>query len=50
MVTIADYVDAGLVLGLAATRTLELYRESGGRIKTAAFMALWRERRAARGL
>lgn len=41
-----DYVDFGLRNGIAATRMLALYREQGGAIRTADFMALWRERRA----
>lgn len=50
MVSITDYLDAGLVLGLAATRTLALYRAAGGRIATSEWLELWRARRAARGL
>lgn len=45
LVTVHTWVECGLRLGLSAPRTLELYRESGGAIRTGRFMALWRERR-----
>lgn len=41
-----DYVDFGLRNGVTASRMLALYREQGGAIRTADFMALWRNRRA----
>ena len=50
MVTIADYLDAGLTLGLSASRTLDLYREQGGRIAREAWFQAWAKRKEQRGL
>lgn len=45
--TLYDYIDTGLRLGLSARRSLELYRECGGRIRNEDWYTRWRDRRAA---
>lgn len=42
IVTVDTYIDCGLRLQIGAVRTLRLYRDSGGRIRTGAFLELWR--------
>lgn len=46
IVSVEDYIDCGLRLRLSATRTLDLYREMGGQIRTAEFMDRWNARKA----
>jgi len=45
--TAADAADSGLRLGLSARRSLALFREGGGAIRTDTFLVLWRRRRRA---
>jgi hypothetical protein len=47
IVTVEDYIDCGLRLHLSAGRTLQLYREMGGQIRTQEFMDRWNGRKAA---
>ena len=42
IITVEDFIHSGLRLRLGATRTLLLYREMGGKIRTQEFMERWR--------
>lgn len=41
IITVEDYIYCGLRLRLGAVRTLRIYREMGGKIRTSEFMSRW---------